>query len=545
MTTQQSFLSELKKQLETAVPSTLCMLLYRIPWLISLVFVGSIGSKELAAAALATTLCNITGMSLSVGLSSAITTLTGQARGEMIARGKEKIDVSPSLNNETTPLIQNTSQNDDTSPLLPLVYLYRGIFIQLAFVLPVGCYWIYGIKPLLLLLGQGEDISTMTEQYLRLLTPGLWGYSINWTLTSWLQVIELAHIPAYAALFGDLLHIPMNLFFIHAMKWGYLGVGVATSIFQVVQPIVMFAYLKGTKHGHATLLDHVGAKSIGRTSLSFWCEAKMAISSIVGVFQYLMLALPGILAISEWWASELCIFYAGRLTPDHDIALGAMTIYQSINSSCFMFPVGISVSGTSRVGHHLGSGNVKAARLSGLVCIVGTGLFSISLGSMLYLTPHKYFPSLFTSDVKLIEMTSKVIPLLSIYVIADGLQMSMNAIIKGCGRQLILIPIVIVSYWLIAVPLSYHLAFVRSGGTTDCGEQASFCSVVGLVGGLTMGTWMHFILLAIYCSYMIDWQSEADLATERLSLEKRTEYNEEVRDDVSLSDVVPVKALDI
>ena len=210
-----------------------------------------------------------------------------------------------------------------------------------------------------------------------------------------------------------------------------------------------------------------------------------------------------------------------------------------------MFPVGISVSGTARVGHHLGMGDVKAARLSGLVCIVGTGLFSISLGSMLYLTPHEYFPSLFTSDVKLIEMTSQVIPLLSIYVITDGLQMSMNAIIKGCGRQLILIPIVIVSYWFIAVPLSYHLAFVRSGGTTDCDEQVSFCGVVGLVGGLTMGTWTHFILLAIYCTYMIDWQLEADLATERLSLEKRTEYKEEVSDDVSLLDVVPVKALDI
>ena len=50
---------------------------------------GSIGSTELAAAALATTLCNVTGMSLSVGLGSAITTLTGQARGQLLARGEE------------------------------------------------------------------------------------------------------------------------------------------------------------------------------------------------------------------------------------------------------------------------------------------------------------------------------------------------------------------------------------------------------------------------------------------------------------------------
>ena len=187
-----SFLSELRTQLRTSIPSILCMLLYKVPWLISLSFVGSIGSKELAAAALATTLCNVTGMSLSVGLSSAITTLTGQARGELISRGediirrrmsqgeeksddgmKKETDIDVSMQNETTPLktrIQNDDDDRSAMPLLPLVYLYRGIFIQLAFVIPVGCYWLYGIKPLLLYLGQKDEISTMTEQYLRILS---------------------------------------------------------------------------------------------------------------------------------------------------------------------------------------------------------------------------------------------------------------------------------------------------------------------------------------------------------------------------------------
>jgi hypothetical protein len=48
----------------------------------------------LAAASLATALCDVTGMSLSVGLNSAMTTLTGQARGFVVkkkkrSRGKE------------------------------------------------------------------------------------------------------------------------------------------------------------------------------------------------------------------------------------------------------------------------------------------------------------------------------------------------------------------------------------------------------------------------------------------------------------------------
>mmetsp|Transcript_28234 Transcript_28234/g.60160 ORF Transcript_28234/g.60160 Transcript_28234/m.60160 type:complete len:597 (-) Transcript_28234:19-1809(-) len=585
-TMSSAFYDELRVQLRTSFPATLSMLLYKVPWLLSLSFVGSIGSRELAAAALATTLCNVTGMSLSVGLSSAITTLTGQARGQLLARGEmmRKDDdewrkgndgmdeTSPTAqvvvgNNassvdETTPLTKNDCQKSDNTfssiqhvdvhespPILPLVYLYRGMLIQLAFVIPVGCWWLHGIKPMLLFLGQGEELSTMTEQYLRLLTPGLWGYSINWTLTAWLQVIELAHIPAYAALFGGLLHVPFNLFFIHTVGLGWLGVGVATTMFQVIQPIAMFSYIKGTAHGRSQLLQHSGAKGIGRSSLSFWCEAKVAISSFSGILQYLTLALPGILAISEWWASEICIFLAGKLSPNPDIALGAMALYQSLNASCFMFPVGMSVGGSARIGNHLGSGNIEAARASARVCVTGAGLLSATCGCILYFTPHSVFPSLFTSDANLIEMTSLLIPLLSIYVVGDGFQVALNGIIKGCGRQCVVVPIVIVAYWCVSLPLAWHFTFVRSSGTTDCHEQ-SLCGVVGLVAGMTIGTWVHFILLAIYCACMIDWRLEANLAKERLSFERVRGIDDKIilstiEDDVTLAGITLVTATDI
>ncbi|KAL7454697.1 hypothetical protein ACHAWC_006306 [Mediolabrus comicus] len=353
-----SALQELRKQLKTSVPATASMLLHRLPWLISLSFVGAIGAKELAAAALATTLANVTGMSLSVGLSSALTTLAGQARGELLARGggkammkKEPVmcgEMSPlstskskpsegdadvyyhSFESEDTYMTQQQSDDDSSTPILPLVYLYRSIFINLAFAIPIGLYWVHGIKPLLLYLGQGDELSTMTEQYLRLLVPGLWGFCINFTLTTFLQTMELAHLPAFAALCGDLLHVPMNLFFIHVVGLGWLGVGVATTIFQIIQPIVLFTYLKGTRQGRQQLLEHVGAAGIGRQSLSFWTEAKAAVSSISGICQYLTLAIPGVLSISEWWASEVCIFLSGKLRPDADVALGSMAIYQSI-----------------------------------------------------------------------------------------------------------------------------------------------------------------------------------------------------------------------
>ena len=87
--------TEVLEQLKTAFPTLQSMVLTKIPWLISLRFVGGIGSNELAAAALATTLCNVTGLSFSVGLSSALSTLSGQAKGELLSRSntqKQKYD---------------------------------------------------------------------------------------------------------------------------------------------------------------------------------------------------------------------------------------------------------------------------------------------------------------------------------------------------------------------------------------------------------------------------------------------------------------------
>jgi MATE family multidrug resistance protein len=544
-----SALQELRQQLKTSVPATASMLLYRLPWIVSLSFVGAIGAKELAAAALATTLANVTGMSLSVGLSSALTTLAGQARGELLARGggrgmmkKEPVmcdEMSPlstskskqsegdadgvyyhSFDSEDKYMTQQQSNDDSSSPILPLVYLYRGIFINLAFAIPIGLYWVHGIKPLLLYLGQGEELSTMTEQYLRLLVPGLWGFCINFTLTTFLQTIELAHLPAFAALCGDLLHVPMNLFFIHVVGLGWLGVGVATTIFQIIQPIVLFTYLKGTRKGRKQLLEHVGAAGIGRQSFSFWTEAKAAVSSISGICQYLTLAIPGVLSISEWWASEVCIFLSGKLRPDADIALGAMAIYQSINSSCFMFPIGASIGGSARIGNQLGSGNSEGAALSSRVCFTLATTLSCIMGSILFFTPHTFFPSFFTSDVDLIEMTSRVLPLLSIYVVGDGMQVALNAIIRGCGRQIVTVPIVVFSYWVVALPLAWSFAFVKSGGKTKCNDDKSLCGVVGLVGAMTIGTWCHFSLLALYSMFMINWELETRLAKERLHLER-------------------------
>lgn len=383
-------LKEFQTQFKIAFPTTIGLIFYKLPWMISLHFVGVIGSKELAAAALATSLCNVTGLSLSVGLSSAITTLTGQARGHLLKLGlereqnrlksysscrtstnistrkahycqyqskdkeddvvennfeyhhqgeekKSELGVINTNNtqlknnnandhdeNEISSLIKNEiktelekghndndhftpqhdsidEDDDDESPLLPLVFLYRGLIIQLGIVIPIGLWWIRGIEPMLLYIGQSEELSKMTSIYLRILTPGMWSYSVNMTMTAWLQSIEIADVPAYTAFIGFLCHIPLNVLFVRVLGYGYRGVAMATISFQILQPVLMCVYLFGTNKGIDRMLSSTGARGVGRTKLRFWSELKAAVSSFSGIKQYLELGLPGMIAISEWW----------------------------------------------------------------------------------------------------------------------------------------------------------------------------------------------------------------------------------------------------
>lgn len=234
-----------------------------------------------------------------------------------------------------------------------------------------------------------------------------------------------------------------------------------------------------------------------------------------GILQYLGLALPGVVLISEWWASEIAIFLAGHL-PNPDVALSGMTIYQSINSSCFMLPVGVSVACSTRVSNLLGYGDASGAQLASKVSVFSAAFIGFVMGSVLFFTPHTYFPSLFTPDIDVIQETAKTIPMLSLYVFADGIQFTINGIVKGCGRQCIIMPIVLVAYWVVGLPLAYYVTF-HWDHTPNFGL---FGSVTGLVFGMTIGTWVHFLLLAIAVGLGINWNREVADAQERLQLER-------------------------
>jgi Na+-driven multidrug efflux pump len=76
-------------------------------------------------------------------------------------------------------------------------------------------------------------------------------------------------------------------------------------------------------------------------------------------------------------------------------------------------------------------------------------------------------------------------------------------------------PIVLFAYWLVGIPTAYYFAFLRYDKAMFC-EDSYFCGDVGLVTGMTIGTWIHMLLLALIVGVTTDWEKEATKAKERV-----------------------------
>ena len=191
------FWDEARGQLNLALPVSLSMVCNRVMSLTSVAFVGHLGALPLAAAALATTLGNVTGNSIMVGMASASSTIGGQAFGA------KRYATLGSV-------------------------LQRCLLILTIAGAPIAATWT-NAEAVLLRLGQDPDIARLSGVYMRCLIPGLFFYAWNISTQAYMQSQRITKPGAVAGVVAAIIHVPMNYLFIHAFGWGYAGAGLATS----------------------------------------------------------------------------------------------------------------------------------------------------------------------------------------------------------------------------------------------------------------------------------------------------------------------------
>jgi len=347
------------------------------------------------------------------------------------------------------------------------------LILSIIICVPVSVLWLYS-SPVMVALGQSQQLADRASKYLMVLIPSLWTLSFSICIQNWLHAQSKTRAIAVITLIVALIHPFWCYFYIYMMEMGYLGAALAVTTSKVSEFVMLIIYI------------YFGSV-LKETNFEFSWGA----FSDWGPFLYL--GLPNLLMMGEWWASEVIIFMAGSLAYPED-QVSAMSIYQNTLSICFMIPSSFHVAASTRVGNNMGAGLPDLAKIAAYtspsLAFAGTLLVSFTL-----YTCRKYWAFVFTTDEVVADIVISIMPVLALYVIMDGVQTALTGVLKGLGKQRIAGPVVLFSYYCIGLPLSYYFAFPLKMG------------VIGLCIGTTLGTLVH-MLLYFYIVISTNWVLE-------------------------------------
>ncbi|KAL8059799.1 hypothetical protein ABFX02_03G110400 [Erythranthe guttata] len=254
---------ELKELWSMAFPITAMNILVYIRAVVSVVFLGRLGSLELAGGALSIGFTNITGYSVLVGLASGLEPVCSQAHG---------------------------SKNFD---LLSLS-LHRMIFILSLATVPIALLWI-NLEPIMLFLGQDKEITSTAAVYCLYSLPDLLINTLLQPLRVYLRSQGVTKPQMWCTFVAVVFHVPLNYVLVGA---GVKGVALASVLTNLHMLVLLMGYVCvygrrgwGWKWGGGVVCGG-----------GFWPLVEMAVASCAGI-------------CLEWWWYEIVTVMLGGGKP--------------------------------------------------------------------------------------------------------------------------------------------------------------------------------------------------------------------------------------
>jgi len=320
------------------------------------------------------------------------------------------------------------------------------------------------LSKILLFFPLDKNILSISSEYLRAVSVGMFFYIMFRYLSSYSEGMTLTLPVFFVVLFGALINIPLDIIF----AFGYFGIpemgsegcGYATSI---VSMIMFFAMLRiilsSKKYKKTELLKEFNGPSL-RVSKEI---LKLGVPIGVGIFAEMTMFSGAAIIIGQ---------LGDKILSGHAVAL-------NIASILFMLPLAIGLAGSTRVGNLLGEKRFLDAKYSSYVgvslCFIGA-LFNM----IMLLIFRENFSSIYSKDIEVINVAISLLIYASIFQIPDGIQMGSLGALRGYKDTFAPMVFLIISYWIFAIPLGYFLT--NYGFTKPLGAEGMWISMImGLI----------------------------------------------------------------
>ncbi|GAB4861413.1 Protein DETOXIFICATION 54 [Ancistrocladus abbreviatus] len=452
-------LEEFKELWGMALPITAMNCLVYIRAVVSVLFLGRLGSLELAGGALSIGFTNITGYSVLVGLASGLEPVCSQAYG-------------------------NKNWN-----LLSLS-LQRMVFILLLAVIPISILWA-NLETIMVFLGQDREVTAMAATYCIYSLPDLLTNTLLQPLRVYLRSQKVTKPMMYCTLIAVVFHVPLNYVLVVIMGWGVPGVAVASVVTNVNMMVLMAGYVYWSGRCRMKWMMGIGGCS-GGSSVS----GDGGGGGSGGVVGLLKLAVPSCLGIClEWWWYEIVTVLAGYL-PNPKLTVAAAGILIQTTSLMYTVPMALAGCVSARVGNELGAGKPYKAKLAAMVALGCAFLVGIIHVTWTVIFRDRW-GELFTTDRMLQTLVGSVMPVMGLCELGNCPQTTGCGILRGTARPAIGARINLGSFYLVGTPVAVGLAF-------------------GLRVGFS-GLWYGLLSAQVACAFWIlyavllntDWEAEA------------------------------------
>ncbi|KAK4386224.1 protein DETOXIFICATION 21 [Sesamum angolense] len=370
-------------------------------------FIGHIGSKELAAFALVSTVFLRFAQGILLGMANGLETLCGQAYG---ARQYHMLGI----------------------------YLQRSWLVSViasTVLLPVFIF----TTPILKAIGQEDEIAEMAGTMALWLIPVIYSFIVSYTCQMYLQAQSKNMIIAYLAAIALSIHVFLSWLLTVKYKLGVSGAMIST---------VLAFWLPNI--GQVIFVTSGGCPETWRgfSTLAFkdlWPIFKLSLSA-------------GAMLCLEVWYNTVLILLTGNMK-NAEVAIDALSICLNINGWEMMISLGFMAAASVRIANELGSGNSKAAKFS-ITTIVVT---SFGIGFVLFvffLLFRERIAYLFTENNDVASSVGRLSPLLAFSILLNSVQPVLSGVAIGSGWQSTVAYVNIGSYYLIGVPIGILLGYV-------------------------------------------------------------------------------------
>lgn len=439
------YFKEFRYNFNLALPVIAGMVGHTLVSVVDNIFVGQLGSAELAAVSLGNSFVFI-GMSIGIGFSTAITPIVAEFDAQKnIEKGRSAFQNGLAL----------------------CTILGFALFFLLV-----------AAKPLLRFMNQPEDVVKLAIPFLDIVGFSLVPLVVFQAYKQFADGMSETKYSMFATIIGNVINIVINVLLVFGLlgfpKLGIVGSAIGTLVARIFMVLYMH-YILAKKEKFKSYFTRFGWQSFEKGM------AKKIIA--LGIPSSLQMFFEVALFTGAIWLSGMI----------GTTSQAANQIALSLASITFMFAMGLSVAAMVRVANQKGVQDYKklhtVAHSIFLMAIILELIFAL-----LFMIGHDFFPKLFVNletqssihdTAEVIGIASKLIFVAAFFQLFDGMQVVVLGALRGMQDVKIPTVITFIAYWIIGFPVSIYL-----GKYTNLGAVGVW---IGLLAGLGAASILLYI----------------------------------------------------